>query len=149
MSVGSICTRHVFSIDAGADAVQAAKAMRDFHVGFVVVTTKKDGHEIPIGVLTDRDLVLEVMAQGVDPKSIAARDIMSERPLIVREQAPIHDTILQMRAAGVRRVPVQDANGKLVGVLSIDDVLGFLSDLVQDLKGTIDREQNVETRLRA
>ena len=149
MSVASICTRHVFSIDVGADAVQIGKAMRDFHVGFLVVTAKKDGHETPVGVLTDRDLVLEVLAQDVDPHAIAAKDIMSAKPLIVREQAPIHETLLQMRAAGVRRVPVQDANGKLVGVLSLDDVIGFLNGLVQDLAGTIDREQSVETRLRA
>jgi CBS domain-containing protein len=149
MSVGSICTRHVFSIDASADAAQAAKAMRDYHVGFLVVTTKKDGHEIPIGVLTDRDIVLEVVAQRIDPQAVAAKDIMTTKPVVVREQAPLHETLLQMRAAGVRRVPVQDAYGKLVGVLSLDDVVGFLNELVQDVAGTIDREQSVETRLRA
>jgi len=149
MSVGSICTRHVFSIDANADAAQAAKAMRESHVGFLVVTSKQGGQETPVGVITDRDIVLEVVAQDVDPKSVVAKDIMSGKPLIVREQAPIHDTLLQMRAAGVRRVPVQDAHGKLVGVLSIDDVVGFLSELVQDLAGAIEREQSVESRLRA
>lgn len=149
MSVGSICTRHVFSVDASADAAQAAKAMRDYHVGFLVVTSKKDHVDVPIGVLTDRDLVLEVLAQSVDPHAVMAKDIMSPKPLAVSEQAPIHDTLLQMRAAGVRRVPVQDAHGKLVGVLSLDDVVGYLNELVQDLTGAISREQSVETRLRA
>jgi CBS domain-containing protein len=149
MSVGSICTRHVFSVDAEADAAQAAKAMREYHVGFLVVTSKKEGRTIPVGALTDRDLVLEVMAQNVDPHAIAVKDIMSAKPLIANEQAPLHDTLLQMRAAGVRRVPVQDAHGKLVGVLSLDDVVGFLNGLVQDLSGAIDREQSVESRRRA
>jgi CBS domain-containing protein len=149
MTVASICTRHVFTIDAEADAAQAAKAMRQYHVGFLVVTSKQNGRETPIGVLTDRDIVLEVVAQNVDPHAVAVKDIMTRKPLLVRENAPIHDTLLQMRAAGVRRVPVEDANGKLVGVLSLDDVVGFLNGLVQDLAGAIDREQNVETRLRA
>ena len=149
MSVASICTRHVFTIDADADTSQAAKAMREYHVGFLVVTSKQDGREVPVGVLTDRDIVLEVVAQNVDPKSVVAKDIMTPKPLVVREHAPIHDTLLQMRAAGVRRVPVQDAHGKLVGVLSLDDVVGFLNGLVQDLAGAIEREQSVETRLRA
>jgi CBS domain-containing protein len=149
MSVGSICTRHVFSIDADADAAQAAKAMREYHVGFLVVTSKKDGRAVPVGVLTDRDIVLEVVAQNIDPLAVAVKDIMTGKPLIVSEQSPIHETLLQMRAAGVRRVPVQDTHGKLIGVLSLDDVVGFMNGLVQDLSGAIEREQSVETRRRA
>jgi len=149
MSVGSICTRRVFSVDADADATQAAQSMREYHVGFLVVTSKKGGRETPVGVITDRDIVLEVVAQDVDPHAIAVKDIMSAKPLIVREEAQLHDTLLQMRAAGVRRVPVQDAHGQLVGVLSIDDVVGFLNELIQDLSGAIGREQAIEERRRA
>ena len=149
MSVGSICTRQVFSVDADVDATQAAKAMRDYHVGFLVVTTRKDGQQVPVGVLTDRDLVLEVLAMDVNPHEVTARDLMAGRPLMVREDAPLHETLLQMRATGVRRVPIQDSRGQLVGVLSLDDVVSYLNGLVQDVAGAIDREQSVETRLRA
>jgi CBS domain-containing protein len=149
MSVGTICTRHVFSVDAEADAIQAAKAMREYHVGFLVVMQNKDGRPTPVGVLTDRDIVLEVVAQNVDPRAIAVRDIMTANPLVVREDAQLHDTLLKMRAAGVRRVPVQDTHGKLIGVLSIDDVVGFLNEVVQDLSGAIGREQRIEGRRRA
>ena len=150
MSVGSMCTRRVFSVDGATDAARAAVAMRDYHVGFLVVTKKqKNGVDAPIGVITDRDLVLEVMAQSVDPTSVSVQDIMTTNPLVAHEDAPIHDTILHMRAAGVRRVPVQDAHGKLVGVLSFDDVVGFLNGLLRDMAGAIDHGHNVETRLRA
>jgi signal-transduction protein with cAMP-binding, CBS, and nucleotidyltransferase domain len=149
MSVGKICTRHVFSIDLNADATQAAKAMREYHVGFLVVTQKKDGNDMPIGVITDRDLVLEVMALEVDPHAVTVKDIMTPQPLVAHEQEPLHDTLLRMRAAGVRRVPVQDAYARLVGVLSLDDVTGYLSNLIQDLSGAIDRDQTIEQRRRA
>jgi predicted transcriptional regulator len=149
MSVGSICTRHVFSVDADADAIEAAKAMREYHVGFLVVMQKKEGRQVPVGVITDRDIVLEVVAQNVDPRAVAVLDIMTSNPLVVREDAQLHDTLLKMRAAGVRRVPVQDSQGKLIGVLSIDDVVGFLNQVVQDLSGAIGREQNIEERRRA
>src|SRR5262245_47384624 len=123
MSVGNICTRRVFSVDAEVDASQAAKAMRDFHVGFLVVTSRKDDHLIPIGVLTDRDLVLEVLAMDVNPHAVTVRDLIAGKLMIVSESAALHDTLLQMRATGVRRVPVQDSQGKLVGVLSLDDIV--------------------------
>jgi CBS domain-containing protein len=149
MSVGEICTRHVFSIDVNADVIQAAKTMRDYHVGFLVVTQKKDGVETPAGVLTDRDLVLEVLALDVDPHAVTVKDIMTPQPLMAQEQDALHDTLLKMRAAGVRRVPVRDANARLVGVLSLDDVMGYLNILVQDTYGAIDRDQTLEQRRRA
>jgi CBS domain-containing protein len=149
MSVGNICVRHVFSINGEADAVEAARMMREYHIGFLVVTREKNGSRTPIGVLTDRDLVLEVVAQDVDPHAVAVKDIMTPDPLVVRESDELHDTLLRMRAAGVRRVPVEDDAGHLVGVLSVDDVVGFLNEVVQDLAGAINRELNLERRLRA
>jgi len=149
MSVGNICVRHVFSINGDADAVEAARMMREYHIGFLVVTREKDGGRMPIGVLTDRDVVLEVVAQDIDPHAVAVKDIMTPDPLVVRESDELHDTLLRMRAAGVRRVPVENDAGHLVGVLSVDDVVGFLNEVVQDLAGAINREMNLERRLRA
>lgn len=149
MSVGNICVRHVFSINGEADAVEAARLMREYHIGFLVVTREKNDGRMPIGVLTDRDVVLEVVAQDVDPHAVAVKDIMTPEPLVVREGDELHDTLLRMRAAGVRRVPVEDDAGHLVGVLSVDDVVGFLNEVVQDLAGAINREINLERRLRA
>ena len=149
MSIGNICVRCVFTIAGDADVVEAARRMRELHVGFLIVTDPAGDAGRPIGVVTDRDLVLEVLAQDVPPRSVAIEDIMTPDPLIVRESDELHETLLRMRAAGVRRVPVQDAQGKLVGVLSVDDVVGFLNETVQDLAGAISREMNVERRLRA
>lgn len=149
MSIGNICVRHVFTIAGDADVVEAARRMRELHVGFLIVVESADEPARPVGVITDRDLVLEVLAQDVPPRSVAVKDIMTPDPLVGRESDELHDTLLRMRAAGVRRVPVQDAKGKLVGVLSVDDVVGFLNETVQDLAGAISREMNVERRLRA
>lgn len=148
MNVGSLCTRRVFTVDASADAAQAARQMREMHVGFLVVTQKHSGQEKPVGVLTDRDIVLEVVAQDVDPHAVTAKDIMTAKPLVVDEALPLQDALLQMRGAGVRRVPVKDAGGKLVGVLSLDDVVSAINQLVQDVAGAISHEQSVEQRTR-
>ena len=149
MNVGSLCTHRAFTIDSTADAVQAARRMRELHVGFLVVVAQQNGRETPVGVITDRDLVMEIVAQDVNPHSVAVQDIMTSNPLIVREQQPLNDALLQMRAAGVRRVPVLDSVGRLMGVLSLDDVVGFLNQMVQDLAGAISHEQSEEQRLRA
>ena len=149
MCIGNICVRHVFTIAGDADVVEAARRMRELHVGFLIVVDSGGGEAQPVGVVTDRDLVLEVLAQDVPPRSVAIKDIMTPDPLVVRESDELHDTLLRMRAAGVRRVPVQNATGKLIGVLSVDDVVGFLNETVQDLAGAISREMNVERRLRA
>jgi CBS domain-containing protein len=149
MSIGNVCVRRVFAIEGDADAVEAARRMRSYHVGFLVVTDGSGPTARPIGVITDRDLVLEVLAQEVAPHAVAMRDIMTPDPLTARESDELHDTLLRMRAAGVRRVPVQNAAGTLVGVLSVDDVVGFLNQTVQDLAGAIDRELSIERRARA
>jgi signal-transduction protein with cAMP-binding, CBS, and nucleotidyltransferase domain len=149
MSIGNICTRHVFTMDGDSDVVEAARKMRECHVGFMVVTERASGVARPVGVVTDRDLVIEVLAQDVPPHSIAVKDVMTRDPLIAREDDELHDTLLRMRAAGVRRVPIESGDGRLTGVLSVDDVVAFLNETVQDLAGAIDREISVERRLRA
>lgn len=150
-SVSSICQRHVVTVRPDDEVTVAARVMREKHVGFVVVTehdasTRK---ERPLGVLTDRDIVVEVIAQNAAPQDVRVGDIMTRQPVIVSEGESIAAALRNMRRAGVRRLPVVDYRGHLVGVLSFDDVIAALSTELQDLAGSIETEQRIEGALRS
>jgi CBS domain-containing protein len=148
MKVGEYCKHAVVSIHASADAVDAAKLMRDEHIGFLVVY--RDGDELrkPVGVLTDRDLVLGVMAADVNARSVTVGDAMTRQPLIANETDEFQDMLQAMRLAGVRRVPVVDQRGALSGVIAIDDAIDVITGLMCEIAGSIKSEQRQEWRLR-
>jgi CBS domain-containing protein len=149
MKVGQHCKRRVVCINSAADIVQAAKMMRDDHVGFLVVYEPGDDLRRPIGVLTDRDIVLEVLAKDVDPHAITIRDAMTRQPLIATEQDELGDALQAMRMAGIRRVPVVDTRGALTGVFALDDGINLVTGLLCDISGSIQSEQRQEWRARA
>lgn len=148
MKVGDYCTRAVVSISGSADIVDAAKMMRDLHVGFLVVY--KDGDELrkPIGVLTDRDLVVAVLARDVGPHAVLVQDVMTRQPLLAKEGDEISDMLQGMRVAGIRRIPVVDERGALKGVMAMDDAIHVITGLMCDISGSIKSEQRAEWRLR-
>ena len=148
MKVGEYCKRAVVAIAAGADAAEAAKLMRSEHVGFLIVYREGDSLQRPVGVLTDRDLVLGVMARDVDPHAITADDIMTRQPLIANESDELSDMLQAMRLAGIRRVPVVDVRGALVGIMAIDDAIDVVTGLMCDIAGSIKSEQRQEWRAR-
>jgi signal-transduction protein with cAMP-binding, CBS, and nucleotidyltransferase domain len=127
MRIGDICTRSAVYCDRTMRIPLVAQLMRNRNVGEVIVV-EPDGDKVrPVGVVTDRDLVLEVLAQGVAPEALAAQDLMQPGVLTVGEDETVYDAIWHMRSRNVRRLPVIDSDGHLVGVLSQDDVIGFLS----------------------
>ncbi|HEX7011296.1 MAG TPA: CBS domain-containing protein [Steroidobacteraceae bacterium] len=148
MNVGEHCKRGVVSIAADNDVVEAAKVMRQHHVGFLVVHEPGDELRKPIGVVTDRDLVLAVMAREVDPHAVTVRDVMTLQPLMASESDDLGDVLAAMRLAGVRRVPVVDARGALTGILAIDDAIQLITSLMCDLSGSIKSEQRQERQTR-
>lgn len=125
--------------------------MRDQHVGYlIVVQSDVEGATVrPIGILTDRDIVTEVIGAGVDPKSLTVGDVMTEQPVTVGETSPRSTAVAEMRRIGVRRLPVVGHRGQLVGVVSLDDVIGALARELQDVSGSIFNEQRIEGALRA
>lgn len=149
MKVGEYCKRAVIAINAGADAASAAKLMREEHVGYLIVYRDGDELQKPIGVLTDRDLVLAVMAREVDPHAVTAHDVMTRQPLVANETDELSDMLQGMRLAGVRRVPVVDARGALIGIFAIDDAIDLIAGFVCDIAGSIKSEQRQEWRARA
>jgi predicted transcriptional regulator len=148
MKVGEYCKRAVVAINSKADAAAAAQLMRNEHVGFLIVYRDGDELQRPVGVLTDRDLVLAVMARDVDAHAVTVDDVMTRQPLIANENDELSDLLQAMRMAGIRRVPVVDVRGALVGIIAIDDALDVITGLMCDISGSIKSEQRQEWRAR-
>jgi CBS domain-containing protein len=136
MSIGDLCNREVICAPRETTIAHAAKLMRQHHVGDVVVIDRADAQRMPIGIITDRDIVVEVVALGVDPDTVTIGDLMSWGQLVTAQESDTYASTLRlMHNKGVRRMPVVNAAGVLVGIISIDDLLpqfvGELSELAE------------------
>lgn len=148
MSVGEVCNRDVVVVKKGESALDAALLMRRFHVGDLVVVEEQGGQRIPVGILTDRDIVIEAVAENVNSKELTVGDIMSSDLVTVNEDEDVIDTVKMMRANGIRRVPVVDSAGVLVGIVTVDDLIELLAEVMNDLTTLISREQTREKETR-
>lgn len=144
MTIGDICKREVITASVDMDAQEAARLMREHHVGDLVVVEQRAGRNVPVGIVTDRDLVLEVLAQRVDPDSITLRDIMSESLQSAPDDDDLPNVLRLMSTEGVRRVVVTDQNGALVGIIALDDLVSEFSEQLALLSRLIEREQKAE-----
>ena len=147
MTIGAICTRRVITVDREIDIAAAAGVMRENHIGYLIVTDARSGGSTPIGVITDRDMVVKVLAKDVDPHTLAVGDVMTPDPLIAADYDGISETLSRMRRLGVRRVPVVGVGGKVSGVLSIDDVVDHLVGQLSDVSGSVRNELQFERNL--
>lgn len=148
MSAGTLCTRSVLVIDRNESARQAAQLMRQHHVGDLVVIDAGNPYRAPLGMITDRDLAVEVVALGVDADGVKAGEIMSRRIITAREDEDQHEVARRMREAGVRRIPVVALDGGLIGILSLDDLLEAISDELSQLTRVPERERFHEAAAR-
>ena len=150
MNVGDICARNVVTVLEHDELTTAARMMREQHVGYLVVVIQKVGATglLPIGVLTDRDIVVGVVAQSTDPRSLRVGDLMTRQPVVVEEDATLNKALKEMRRIGVRRLPVVGRGGTLVGVLSLDDVVGAMSEELLDVATSMRTEVRMEKALR-
>lgn len=148
MTIKEFCVRNVVTV-ARTDTITAAAAlMREHHVGDVVVVDDSGGSRIPVGIVTDRDVVVEVVAAGVDPQVLKAGDLLQRPVVTVREDRSYTDTVRLMTQHGIRRVPVVDAQGALVGIVSADDMLRQLAVPLAALSELPRRERHVEVQVR-
>jgi len=148
MSVGDFCTRNVIVAGPDESIAAATHLMRQHHVGDVIVAREQEGHRFPLGVVTDRDLVVEILDAGIDPETVRLSDLITEPLLSARAEEGLADAVRRMRARGVRRMPVVDDDGALVGILSMDDVIELLAEEMQDLSALVARERSQEARRR-
>lgn len=149
MSVGNVCNREVVVADRDSNLVDVAKLMREYHVGSVIVVERDAEGVRPVGIVTDRDLVVEILAEQVDPAAVALEDVMTPDPLTATEGEDVYDIIEAMRSRGVRRVPIVDGEGYLVGVLAVDDLLWSQSRELSNIVSLIERQPKAEARRRA
>ena len=148
MPVGEICNREVVFAARTTTIVEAAQLMRRYHVGDLVVADEVEGRRVPVGMVTDRDLVVEVIAREQPFASCTVSAIMSATVVCVPETAGVIEAIQLMRSHGVRRVPVVDAGGALVGILAADDLLDLLAEELSALARIAPRGQEREVRAR-
>ena len=124
MSVGKVCVRTVATARPEESVTAAAKRMRQYNVGSLVVVEGKQ----PVGIITDRDLVVRVLAVEGEPGTCAVRTVMSSNLVCVPEQAPLEDAMNLMRGYQIRRLVVVNATGELVGIFALDDMLELLGE---------------------
>ena len=148
-TIGSICNRSVAFTTAETTVAAAAKLMRHGHVGsLVVVEQMNGGRRVPAGIVTDRDIIVEVIATGLDPAVITVGDIMSGDLVMGRETDTVLETLEAMRFKGVRRLPTVDRDGQLVGIVTVDDLLEALAEQLNELARIVAREQSREVSSR-
>lgn len=149
MNVGTICTRHVAIVERSTTVLDSARRMRAEHVGDLVVIEHRDGRVIPVGILTDRDIVVGIVAHGAE---FLERLLVAD--VVIREVVTAHvaeDSLLvarRMRTAEVRRVPVVDDHGELVGILSVDDLVGSLHAELSEIAALLGHQHSHERRVR-
>jgi CBS domain-containing protein len=131
--LGKICTKPVVTASAQMTVDEAARAMRIKDVGALVVVNAGR----PVGMLTDRDIAVEVVARGTDPDSVRVGDIMRKKPLTIREDLGIFDAARTFAKSGVRRLPVVSKSGLLVGVIAVDDLIMLLGNELGHLAGAL------------
>jgi CBS domain-containing protein len=148
MKVGEYCNRNVVTVTSTQNLVEAARLMRDQHVGFLVVVDAEAERLRPVGVLTDRDIVVQVTAREVDARALTVGDVMVREPVMAGVQDDLEELLQRLRVAGVRRAPVIDLRGTLVGVIALDDAIHIVTGLLGDITGSIQHEQRVERQLR-
>jgi CBS domain-containing protein len=148
MRIADICTRDVIQVGADASLREAAEVMRHRHVGALVVVEQPNGGQVPIGILTDRDIVLSVLAPGVDIDALKVADVMTANLATCRESDVLFDAIRTMRDHGVRRLPVLDSIGGLSGMVAADDIYSALGTHLQELSRALTREQVREMQSR-
>jgi len=148
LSIIDICNRDIITIGRDDTVSQAAKLMRQHHVGDVLVTVKKHDKLEPVGIVTDRDVVVEIVAPGLDPNVITVGDIMLPSLFTIKEDAGVFDAIKLMTSKGVRRLPVLGKDDALVGIVTLDDLFLMMSKEFCSFAKLLTKEQENEASKR-
>ena len=148
MPISEFCNRDVVFATRKMSVPEAAQLMRQFHVGDLVVVDELESKRVPVGIVTDRDMVIQIIAKSLDFNDFCVGDIMSPQLVSVEEKEGVFETIRLMRAKGVRRIPVVNQEGGLEGIVSADDMLDLLAEEMTELAKVAPREQEHEAKTR-
>lgn len=148
MSISEFCNRETVFATREMSLPEAAKLMREYHVGDLVVVDELEDKRVPVGIVTDRDMVIGIIAQSLDINEFNVGDVMGPQLVSVQEQEGVFETIRLMRANGVRRIPVVNQEHGLVGIVSADDILDLLAEEMNELAKVAPRAQEREAKTR-
>jgi CBS domain-containing protein len=148
VTVRDLATAQVVTVQTQTTLAECAQVMRNQHVGSLIVVDDKGRRDNPVGIVTDRDIVLETVAVELDPKTLTAGDVMTQPLATVSGSDDILDALAKMRERGVRRLPVVDANGALAGIIAVDNLLEALAEQLDSIVRVIKAEQSKESSLR-
>lgn len=133
MHVGEVCSRSVATCRRETSALDLARLMRERGVAEVVVVDSVEGGVTPVGIVTDRDLVVEVMAAGIDPNMLRVDQMIVAEPVSVLDAEWMSDAVWHMRGKGIHRLPVVDARNRLIGLLTADDITRWLAQELTEI----------------
>jgi signal-transduction protein with cAMP-binding, CBS, and nucleotidyltransferase domain len=136
MTVAECCRMDVVTASPGAKVIDVARLMEDSNVGCVVITGDDN---CPVGIVTDRDLVVRVMAAGLDPGKTSISDVMTEDLVLVEDGTGLFEAMQCVREEGIRRLPIVDDDGRLVGIITMDDIIRLIGAEMQCI-GDVIRE---------
>jgi CBS domain-containing protein len=145
MKVQELCKRSVSCVRRDESLVEAARRMREEHVGDLVVVEDRNNIRVPVSMLTDRDIVIGVLANDTDHiNTLDVGDVIDDNLVTATEDEDVADVLRRMRSFGIRRVPVVDESGGLRGILSLDDVLAGLADELAEAASLMLRQRSRE-----
>lgn len=127
MTIGTHCKHSVITASKNTSVFDAVKLMKKNNIGNIVIVDDRNGG-IPVGILTDRDVAIKIVADEVDPRTLTAGDAMSQDLLVLQEHQHIQEAIDMMCAKGVRRAPIVDKNNKIIGITTVDDLILLLAN---------------------
>ena len=148
MSISEFCRHEVICATRETTVTEAASMMREHHIGDVIVVERRSGKQIPVGIITDRDIVVEVVAAGMDPGALKLGDLKMTPLTTIGEGASYAQTVSKMSVEGVRRMPVVKPDGTLAGIITLDDILWQLAGPLAALAGLSVRGRQLETAAR-
>jgi len=148
MKLKNVCTLDVAYCVGETTVSEASRLMRQHHAGDLVVVDHGDEGRIPVGIITDRDIVTEVLGKGLDPAKTTIGSVMSKQLVVASGSEDVSDAVERMRVHGVRRVPITDDNGELLGIFTLDDLLKLNAEQAEAPLAILTKEQTREHRTR-
>jgi len=144
MNIGDLCRRQLVTCSPETSLGEAARLMRNQHVGTVIVCESRR----PVGIVTDRDIVLEVVAADLDARTVKVGEVMSRNPVTALEDDDVSWALKVMRDCGIRRLPVLKASGEVAGIIALDDLLASAATSLTDVVQAIGTGRVVEAERR-
>lgn len=148
MSLKKIATKVVVTLYPKASIYEAAKLMREQHVGDVVVVSEENHKKVPIGILTDRDIVMSIVAFGVDPKLVSVGDVMAPSLILAKTTDSFFYVLNLMKQHGIKRLPLIGENGTLEGIITFEDLVSILATELSDVAKITEHQKEYEIERR-